>query len=305
MAKGAGTTHCYGGVCHRVLSIQETVARIGVPIRMHASHYDSCERDRFNPCGLTSSGEKFNADRADNAASVIYPDGTVILAYNAANKRAVVLRINNLGPFKGNRVLDVSRGAAQKLGFEQSGVAPLWVTVLKAPQVHETKYQSHRVYPRVPGYIGEMKSVEEAVTAASSALGSGPVGVKTALASIVEEGNPGKRQAAALEKPPRRIASAGRIRMTQASLPDDDGDLPGGAPMRRPPPMPQPVAVSQPSGGWPGDRQASVPMRPLLQMPSPKHARITMPAVVIPTHPMHEPQCVMWHATGVVTCPRR
>lgn len=170
--KTPGNVHCYGGICHRVLTRDETAARAGVPTRMYASHYDSCERDRFNPCGLTSSGAPFDADRPDNAASVIYPDGTIILVFNPANRTAAVLRVNSLGPFKGNRVLDVSRGTAEKLGFARSGVARLHVTVLKAPTAQETKYRGHRVYAKVPGFLGQFRTIDEAIVVATRSIGT-------------------------------------------------------------------------------------------------------------------------------------
>ena len=79
--------------------------------------------DRYNPCGLTSSGEQFHADRPDNTASPIYPDGTTLLVWSPDTERALVVRVNNAGPYWGNRTLDLSRAAAEKLGFEKSGVA--------------------------------------------------------------------------------------------------------------------------------------------------------------------------------------
>lgn len=170
-AKTPGATHCYGGVCHRILTIQETAARIGLPTRMYTSHYDSCERDPFNPCGLTSSGAEFRPDLPDNAASSVYPDGTIILVYNAASRTAAVVRVNSLGPFKGNRLLDVSRATAERLGFAGAGVAQLFVTVLKAPTHKETRYQGWRKYAPVPGFIGRMRTLDEAIARSTGQIG--------------------------------------------------------------------------------------------------------------------------------------
>ncbi len=170
-AKEPGKPHCYGGVCHRVLTLAETAARVGIPTRMHASHYDSCDKDRFNTCGLTSSGEVFRPDRPDNAASSFYPDGTIILVYHAGTRNAAVLRVNSFGPFKSNRVLDVSRATAEKLGFRNSGVARVHVAVLKAPTAQETRYKEKRTYAPVPGFLGRVKSLDHALVLATSELG--------------------------------------------------------------------------------------------------------------------------------------
>ena len=62
-AKTPGKTYCFVGNCHRVKTIEETQALVGVEESITASHYDDCSKDRYNPCGLTSSGERFHPDR--------------------------------------------------------------------------------------------------------------------------------------------------------------------------------------------------------------------------------------------------
>lgn len=161
-AKTPGSTYCYYGVCHRVKTIEETRALVGREQSLVASHYDDCKRDRYNPCGLTSSGERFRPDRPDNTASPIYPDGTTLLVWNPETERALVVRVNNAGPYHGDRKLDLSRAAAEKLGFENKGVAKLQVKVVKAPEPAEATFAKHRSYAPVPGDIGEYASVEEA-----------------------------------------------------------------------------------------------------------------------------------------------
>ncbi len=161
-AKTPGSTYCYYGVCHRVKTIEETNALVGVEETIKASHYDDCSEDRYNPCGLTSSGERFHPDRPDNTASPIYPDGTTLLVWSPETERALVVRVNNAGPYWGDRVLDLSRAAAGKLGFEGKGVATLKVRVIKAPEPEEAAYVKNRNYKPVPGDIGEYDSLQEA-----------------------------------------------------------------------------------------------------------------------------------------------
>jgi rare lipoprotein A len=161
-AKTPGKTYCFVGKCHRVKTIEETAALVGVEQSITASHYDDCSKDRYNPCGLTSSGERFHPDRPDNTASPIYPDGTQLLVWSPENKRALVVRVNNAGPYWGNRTLDLSRAAAEKLGFEGDGVTKLKVRVIKAPEVAETKYVKNRNYDPVPGDIGQYASLDDA-----------------------------------------------------------------------------------------------------------------------------------------------
>jgi rare lipoprotein A (peptidoglycan hydrolase) len=161
-AKVPGKTYCFNGVCHKVKTIPEMVALVGRDHVFQTSFYDSCKRDRFNPCGLTSSGEVFSPERPDNAASPIYPNGTVLLLRNPSTGDAAVARINNSGPYWGKRKLDVSRALAQKLGFAARGVANIEVRVLSAPKLSETKYKRKRRYAAVPGPIGQFASLDQA-----------------------------------------------------------------------------------------------------------------------------------------------
>jgi rare lipoprotein A len=133
-AKTPGKTYCENEVCHRVMTIAETEALIGIADWQLASFYDDCKRDKGNPCSALSSGEKFRPDEADNAASPIYPNGTTISVFNPATQRGATLRINNSGPYHGRRKLDVSKGAAETLGFIDSGIAKLRVIVIGAPR---------------------------------------------------------------------------------------------------------------------------------------------------------------------------
>lgn len=161
-AKTPGSKYCFVGKCHRVKSLSETASLVGKTIPLVASHYSDCKKDRYNPCGLTSSGEEFHPDRADNAASPIYPDGTVLLVRNPATKAAAVLRINNAGPYWGNRKLDVSYAAADKLGFRKRGVAKLETKILAAPNKREARYSRKRKYRPMPGFIGKFETLETA-----------------------------------------------------------------------------------------------------------------------------------------------
>ena len=161
-AKTPGKTYCFNGVCHRTNTLQEMQGLVGKDQTFKTSFYDDCKHDRFNPCGLTASGEAFRPNDADNAASPIYPEGTVLLVRNPSNGQSAVVRVNNAGPYWGKRKLDVSRGTAEKLGFKKRGVASLEVRVLSAPTKAEAKYKKNRRYDAVPGPIGQFASLQDA-----------------------------------------------------------------------------------------------------------------------------------------------
>ncbi|MDG4884412.1 septal ring lytic transglycosylase RlpA family protein [Mesorhizobium sp. WSM4884] len=68
----------------------------------------------------TASGERMNPAEL-TAAHRTLPFGTRLRVTNKNNGRSVVVRINDRGPFVRGRVLDLSRGAANQLGFIGSG----------------------------------------------------------------------------------------------------------------------------------------------------------------------------------------
>ena len=70
----------------------------------------------------TANGERFNPSEM-TAAHRTLPFGSKLRVTNTSNGRSVVVRVNDRGPYAHNRVLDLSKGAAQKIGMIQSGTA--------------------------------------------------------------------------------------------------------------------------------------------------------------------------------------
>jgi peptidoglycan lytic transglycosylase len=82
---------------------------------------------------LTASGEVFDMNQL-TAANRDLPLGTKIQVTNLHNHRSVVLRVNDRGPFVPGRMLDVSKTAAEHLGFIGAGLARVELKVLRYPQ---------------------------------------------------------------------------------------------------------------------------------------------------------------------------
>ncbi|STZ77164.1 septal ring lytic transglycosylase RlpA family protein [Bergeriella denitrificans] len=70
----------------------------------------------------TASGERYNMN-ALTAAHRTLPLGSTVKVTNTRNGRSVIVRVNDRGPFHGNRVLDLSKAAAARLGFVNQGTA--------------------------------------------------------------------------------------------------------------------------------------------------------------------------------------
>jgi peptidoglycan lytic transglycosylase len=71
---------------------------------------------------LTANGERFNMN-AMTAAHKTLPFGTRVRVTNPRNGRSVTVRINDRGPFIRGRTIDLSRGAAERIGMIASGHA--------------------------------------------------------------------------------------------------------------------------------------------------------------------------------------
>ncbi|WP_072391768.1 septal ring lytic transglycosylase RlpA family protein [Hyphomicrobium sp. CS1GBMeth3] len=132
-AKTPGKTYCYNSVCHRVKTLPEMEQLVGHQEVVVASYYDDCRVDKYNPCTALSSGEEHRPDLPDNAASPVYPNGTILVLVNPDTEAQVLVRVNNSGPYRKGRMLDVSRAAAEQLGFLKKGVARLKLTVISGP----------------------------------------------------------------------------------------------------------------------------------------------------------------------------
>lgn len=84
----------------------------------------------------TANGEKFDMT-ALTAAHKELPFNTFVRVTNLLNNRTVVVRINDRGPFRKDRIIDLSKSAAEKLDFLGIGVAPVKIEILE--QLDENK----------------------------------------------------------------------------------------------------------------------------------------------------------------------
>lgn len=78
---------------------------------------------------LTANGETFDTNQL-TAAHRELPFGTIVRVTNMTNKRSVVVRINDRGPFVDNRVIDLSRAAADIIEMTAPGIAPVTLEIL-------------------------------------------------------------------------------------------------------------------------------------------------------------------------------
>lgn len=84
---------------------------------------------RTNRGTKTASGQRL-CDKGSTAAHKTLPMGTKVRVTNQANGKSEIVTINDRGPFIRGRIIDLTIGSAERLGFRQRGVAPVKVEVL-------------------------------------------------------------------------------------------------------------------------------------------------------------------------------
>ena len=79
---------------------------------------------------MTANGEAFDPNGL-NAAHKYLPLPTYVRVTNLENHRNIILRVNDRGPFVQGRIIDLSAGAAKKLGFFKKGTAKVLVETIQ------------------------------------------------------------------------------------------------------------------------------------------------------------------------------
>jgi len=81
-------------------------------------------------CRKTASGESYDPNSM-TAAHRTLPFGTMVNVQNLKTGCCATVRINNRGPFRKGRIIDVSRAAARQLEMIQSGTAKVKIAVIE------------------------------------------------------------------------------------------------------------------------------------------------------------------------------
>ncbi len=98
---------------------------------------------RNNKGRMTANGEVFDPDQM-TAAHKYLPLPTHVKVTNLENNRCIIVRVNDRGPFpsdrnpsSGDRIIDLSAGAAKRLGFHQKGLARVKVETIELEEEKE------------------------------------------------------------------------------------------------------------------------------------------------------------------------
>lgn len=108
----------------------------------------------------TASGERLHRDSM-TCAHRNFPFGTLLKVTNITNGRQVVVRVNDRGPFRKGRIIDLSWGAAKELGMIAQGIAP--VTVEKVNEMNVPFLPDDDIMPKLELDMADIEESDSTV----------------------------------------------------------------------------------------------------------------------------------------------
>lgn len=95
----------------------------------------------------TSNGEPYSMYEM-TAAHKTLPIPSYVRVTNLENGRSVIVRVNDRGPFHGDRIIDLSYVAAKKLGYSDYGTAKVMVEAIDPLKYQNNSVQTPQIYPQ-------------------------------------------------------------------------------------------------------------------------------------------------------------
>lgn len=207
------------------------VYKVGDPYQINGVWFYPAEDYSYDETGIASwygpgfhekysaNGEVFDQNLV-TAAHRTLPMPCFVRVTNLDNGRSIVVRINDRGPYARGRIIDMSRRAAQLLGFEQIGTAKVRVQML----AEESKQLATAM--RADGQVSSGSKVAQAGATYANRPGS------------VAELRPGEAPAAAAPRIPVNGAPltpppVAKPPIVQASLPDPTAAAPITVPVKK------------------------------------------------------------------------
>lgn len=90
----------------------------------------------------TSNGEIFSQKKL-TCAHRTFPFGTRLKVTNIDNGKSVLVRVNDRGPYAKSRMIDLTRAAAQKLGFVQDGEVIVQIEIVSSEGKADSIYYTN------------------------------------------------------------------------------------------------------------------------------------------------------------------
>jgi rare lipoprotein A len=131
------------------------IYKVGQPYQIDGTWYYPAEDWKYDETGIASwYGEQFHGKYTANgeifdlnqmtAAHRTLPMPTVVRVTNLENGRSIAVRVNDRGPYARGRIIDMSRRAAQLLGFEGQGTAKVRVQIMVPESIQAASLAGRR-----------------------------------------------------------------------------------------------------------------------------------------------------------------
>lgn len=144
------------------------------PYQINGVWYYPKEDRNYNAVGIGSwYGEQFHNRRTANgeifdmdipsAAHKTLPLPSLVEVTNLDNGRRMIVRVNDRGPFVGDRIIDLSKAAAEELGYRRAGVAKVRVKYIgpASKSVFDPPRQYARAPTRVEPPVRSFETIQE------------------------------------------------------------------------------------------------------------------------------------------------
>ncbi len=147
----------------------EPIYKIGTPYKINGKWYYPAVNYEYDEIGIaswygpgfhgkkTANGEVFDQNKI-TAAHKTLPMPSIVKVTNLEN--GIVLenvRVNDRGPFAGDRIIDLSKKAAEKLGFMKNGVAKVRVEILEDESRQYVSIQENNSYKAESAEVTKIK----------------------------------------------------------------------------------------------------------------------------------------------------
>jgi rare lipoprotein A len=212
----------------------EGVYKLGEPYKVAGRWYYPQYDPNYDKVGIASwYGREFHGQATANgetfdryeltAAHPTLPLPSIVRVTNLANHRDVELRVNDRGPFVGNRLIDLSQEAARELGFEHQGLARVRVQFVSLADA--------KGEPPQPARHDEARRPAQTPPPPPTTLvaDASPAGMSAVLIATAHAATCGGHfiQVGAFTEPARAARAAARLRdvtaiPVQAQAPGDD-----------------------------------------------------------------------------------
>lgn len=133
--------------------------RVGQGVSLYAQNVQSGKASFYSKRATgsrTANGERLHHDSL-TCAHLKYPFGTLLRVTNVLNGKQVVVRVNDRGPYRRGRVIDLSWGAAQAIGMISQGIVPVTIEKLRDTNI---PFRFEDEDPDVPKFEFELADID-------------------------------------------------------------------------------------------------------------------------------------------------